>query len=236
MHPHDYAPVGAASTILHGYHPVWLACNAHNLAVATILQKKWSVDDEGEVQDLLGVEITRDDRYVTLRQTAYICKMVQNHFSEPPAQSKRNKLPCDESLPQMVADALANEDAHSAADIKAYQSIVGALLYASTNTRPDIAFAVGYLCRAMAKPTPELHDAALRVLEYLYRTREIGLRYAHRPGPVDGYSDSDWATRHSLCPGRRALGGVEGSRPGDGPAHASPGGLAADTCMMTMHM
>ena len=97
----------------------------------------------------------------------------------------------------MVADALANVDERSAADIKAYQSLVGALLYASTNTRPDIAFAVGYLCRAMAKPTPELHDAALRVLEYLYRTRDIGLRYAHRPGPVDGYSDSDWATRHS---------------------------------------
>ena len=33
--------------------------------------------------------------------------------------------------------------------LRNYQSICGALLYASTNTRPDIAFATGMLCRAM---------------------------------------------------------------------------------------
>ena len=37
-----------------------------------------------------------------------------------------------------------------------YQSLVGALLYCSANTRPDVAFSVGYLCRAMAKPTEDL--------------------------------------------------------------------------------
>eukprot|EP00966_Prymnesium_polylepis_P232313 5373216-Prymnesium_polylepis.1 len=33
--------------------------------------------------------------------------------------------------------------------LKRYQSVVGGLLYCSTNTRPDIVFAVGMLCRAM---------------------------------------------------------------------------------------
>ena len=44
-------------------------------------------------------------------------------------------------------------------------------------TRPDVAYAVGYLCRAMAKPTPELQACAERVLMYLGRTRELGLRF-----------------------------------------------------------
>eukprot|EP00965_Chrysotila_dentata_P007619 248235-Pleurochrysis_carterae.AAC.1 len=43
-------------------------------------------------------------------------------------------------------------------------SLVGALLYCSTQTRPDVAYAVGMLCRAMSCPTPELLDAARRVL------------------------------------------------------------------------
>merc|ERR1711965_526373 len=53
------------------------------------------------------------------------------------------------------------------------------------------------LCRAMAKPTPELFGAAVRVLEYLHRTRTLGLRYEATTQRLDGYSDSDWAVRHS---------------------------------------
>ena len=36
------------------------------------LQSRWSVEDEGEVSDLLNVEITRVDGGVELRQTNYI--------------------------------------------------------------------------------------------------------------------------------------------------------------------
>jgi len=36
------------------------------------LQSRWSVGDEGEVSDLLNVEITRVDGGVELRQTNYI--------------------------------------------------------------------------------------------------------------------------------------------------------------------
>ena len=51
-----------------------------------------------------------------------------------------------------------------------------ALLYCSVNTRPDVAFAVGYLCRAIicpSKPTDELYADALRVLYYLERTKDL---------------------------------------------------------------
>ena len=58
-----------------------------------------------------------------------------------------------------------------------WSTLVGSLLYCPVQTRPDVAYSVGYLCRAMSRPTPELHDAALRVLAYLNRTKTIGLRY-----------------------------------------------------------
>eukprot|EP00965_Chrysotila_dentata_P235981 6201074-Pleurochrysis_carterae.AAC.1 len=53
-----------------------------------------------------------------------------------------------------------------------------ALLYCSTQTRPDIAFAVGMLCRAMSCPTAQLLTDARRVLKSLYHHRSVGLRYA----------------------------------------------------------
>ena len=53
------------------------------------------------------------------------------------------------------------------------------------------------LCRAMGKPTPELYAEAERVLKYLGRTRDIGLRYAPSSRSLHGYSDSDWAVKHS---------------------------------------
>ena len=74
------------------------------------------------------------------------------------------------------------------------QSLVGALLYASTYTRPDIAYAVGMLCRAMSRPTAPLYDAALRILRYLVRHR--GLRYE----PDDACSPTGYSrTRTGLC-------------------------------------
>ena len=75
---------------------------------------------------------------------------------------------------------------------------MGSLNYCATHTRPDIALAVGLLCRALSRPTPALYEAALRVVYYLHRHRHLGLRYEASSSPqIVGYSDSDWATRHS---------------------------------------
>ena len=49
----------------------------------------------------------------------------------------------------------------------------------------------------MGRPTPELFQAALRVLGYLYRNRNVGLRYEASTQDLEGFSDSDWAVKHS---------------------------------------
>ena len=49
----------------------------------------------------------------------------------------------------------------------------------------------------MAYPTDALLDAARRVLAYLHYTRELGLSYEADSAPLKGFSDSDWAVRHS---------------------------------------
>jgi hypothetical protein len=59
-----------------------------------------------------------------------------------------------------------------------YQSIIGKLLYSASQLQADIAFAVGYLAHAMSNPT-ELHfEHALQVLDYLYTTTDLVMKFA----------------------------------------------------------
>eukprot|EP00966_Prymnesium_polylepis_P181405 4201703-Prymnesium_polylepis.1 len=60
------------------------------------------------------------------------------------------RTPADSELPRKVLEAVEQQ----AADVdprllRYYQSLCGALLYCAVNTRPDVAYAVGMLCRAM---------------------------------------------------------------------------------------
>ena len=174
------------------------------------LSARWDVEDEGEVSDLLSVEITPEENGdVTLRQTSFISKMMSTFAPEGKPSSTfggnynlsshpSSRVPAAAELPAMVLEAVMQE----ASDIDAtllrdYQSLVGSLLYCPVNTRPDVAYAVGMLCRAMGKPTPELYQAGLRVLYYLHHHRSVGLRYQSSRLDLSGMSDSDWAVHRS---------------------------------------
>ena len=112
------------------------------------LKSRWQVEDEGEVSNLLllGVDISASDGCVELTQSSYIVKLASTWFPDGvPESNQSNQPPADKDLPQHVADALVNLDTRCPEAIKAYQSLVGALLYAAINTRPDVAYAVGML-------------------------------------------------------------------------------------------
>ena len=162
------------------------------------LQQRWSVDDEGEVSDLLNVEMQRVDGGVELKQTSYIEKLVKEWLPDGiPSNIHINAAPHTECLPDLVLQALSSVEPVDPDLLRRYQSLVGSLLYAATNTRPDIAYAVGMLCRAMGKPTPDLFAAGLRVVAYLTHHKYIGLRYECDQAPLSGMSDADWAVKHS---------------------------------------
>eukprot|EP00965_Chrysotila_dentata_P137523 4549219-Pleurochrysis_carterae.AAC.1 len=85
-----------------------------------------------------------------------------------PTSVQRNHAPASDDLPKLVDAAIAAKNPPEPDLLRTYQSLVGALLYCSTQTRPDVAYAVGMLCRAMGCPTPSLLSAARRVLAYLH--------------------------------------------------------------------
>ncbi len=74
-----------------------------------------------------------------------------------------------------------------------YQNIVGALLYLSINTRPDISYSVGVLARFSKSPTFRACKAVLRLLIYLRGTADKGICYSGDDLTIFAYSDADWA-------------------------------------------
>ena len=75
-----------------------------------------------------------------------------------------------------------------------YQELLGALLFLSARTRPDIALAVGILCRHSSAPTEGHWTALKRVLRYLKGTSSFSLLLQRTEAPkVVGYCDADWA-------------------------------------------
>ncbi|SGZ28492.1 BQ5605_C027g10353 [Microbotryum silenes-dioicae] len=76
-----------------------------------------------------------------------------------------------------------------------YMQAIGCLLYAATGTHPDISYAVSYLARFSARPTPKHWTAIKTVFRYLRGTTTLGLHYTSEQGKFSGftgYSDADW--------------------------------------------
>ena len=70
-------------------------------------------------------------------------------------------------------------------EIKGYQSLVGALLWIASITRPDIALAVGKCSRYASNPTPT-HDLALkRIVRYLAGSAHLMAHQSCALLPVD---------------------------------------------------
>ncbi|CAI7818951.1 unnamed protein product, partial [Closterium sp. NIES-54] len=59
-----------------------------------------------------------------------------------------------------------------------FHSLVGSLMYAAVNTRPDVAFATGQLARVVQCPNEEQVAAGIRVAKYLGQTPTVGLQYS----------------------------------------------------------
>ena len=72
---------------------------------------------------------------------------------------------------------LTQDDAETKPDITKFQSLCGSLNHIACTTQPDISFSVSTLCQHMANPSHTHYKQALRVLAYLWTTRDQGPTY-----------------------------------------------------------
>ena len=153
------------------------------------LKTRFEMTDSGKCAFVLGIELVDGpDGSVTMCQRRYVDDILKRFAMD---ECKAVTSPVD------ISSRLVSSD--SATKVNApFREAVGALMHLMTATRPDIAFAVGYVSRFMENPQVTHWTAVKRIFRYLQGTKSHGVCF--NPGDmVDfcGYSDEDWAGDHA---------------------------------------
>ena len=156
------------------------------------LQQSIRVRDEGDVSLFLGMKIDRmNDGSYTMTQSHYIERMAEKFNVND--NTKNTETPCIYGKLLSSAMCPATNDEKLAAAKLPFQSLVGGLIYAA-KTRPDVAFAISDVARFMNCWGVDHFKAALRILRYLYATRNrvIHIKPESDDLVVTAFSDANW--------------------------------------------
>lgn len=154
--------------------------------VKKVLTKRFQMKNLGEAKQYLGIEIDYNCREYTMKlsQSNYIESLAEKYDV---VSSKPVDIPIESNL------KLEPEE-HPSLDIQ-YRNLIGALLYVAGGIRPDVSSPVNYLSRFQNSYCQTHYKYALRVLKYLYSTRDVKLCFSRNSSEVmDAYVDADWAS------------------------------------------
>ncbi|KAG2807523.1 Retrovirus-related Pol polyprotein from transposon TNT 1-94 [Phytophthora cactorum] len=150
------------------------------------LKTRFEMTDSGKCVFVLGIELVDGpDGSMTMCQRRYVDDILKRFGMD---ECKAMVSPVGMSTRLVPSDAATKVNAP-------FREAVGALMHLMTATRPDIAYAVGYVSRFMENPQEEHWVAVKRIFRYLQGTKTHEICF--KPGDnIDfrGYSDADWAS------------------------------------------
>jgi hypothetical protein len=149
--------------------------------------KGFEMTRESSFAEFLGIKFVKDNETgtLTLTQKGLINKIIEATGME---NCNPNWVPAAKEGLGIDPDGEPMEEAWN------MKSIVGMLLYLSTNSRPDIAYAVSQIGRFTHSPKKSHAAAVKTIVRYLHRTRDKGT-IINPTGELtlDCYVDADFA-------------------------------------------
>jgi hypothetical protein len=160
------------------------------------MQGQFKMSDLGPLSFYLGIEVHQTKGVITIIQGAYAEKIVE----------KVELLECNPcATPMEPRLKLSKQSAAALVDEIEYKSLVESLRYL-VNTRPDLAYSVGYISRFMERHTEEHLAVAKRIVRYVAGTIQFGCMYIRdEQWSLIGFCDSDLAggcrykQEHHMC-------------------------------------
>jgi hypothetical protein len=154
--------------------------------IKSMLNENFKMDDRGDLNWFLGMQILRSHDKITVDQTKYIETVLQQFNM---SDCKAVATPGEVNL-----KLVKSNEGKKLVDPKLYRSLVGYLLFIGKQIRPDILHIVNQLSRFLDKPDESHWKAANHVLRYLKGTTHLRLTFLkNSSSDIVGDSDADWS-------------------------------------------
>jgi hypothetical protein len=141
---------------------------------------------EESFNEYLGVKYEKqEDGSIAMTQDGLIQKIIEATGMQ---KCNPNRVPASREALGM------NPEGEPMTDAWNYRSVVGMLLYLTTNTRPDIAFAVSQAARFSHNPKASHASAVKTIIRYLAGSKGKGIIYKRpKKFTLDCFVDADFA-------------------------------------------
>ena len=138
------------------------------------LKKKFNLSLLGQAKWYLGMKIKQTKEYITLDQDQYIKNIVSRFEKSFKHQFKVKDTPLPSNFVPTRKDCPTTEIQTKEVKLRFgnlhYRAVIGALLYVSCCTRPDIAYAVNKLAKFSNSPGIIHYRAMLHLIGYIKNT------------------------------------------------------------------
>src|SRR3990167_4741808 len=145
------------------------------------IQQNFTTHDLGPISQFLNVRFTRTQDTIIISQPKFIHNLLET----------TNLLECN---PKQLPDRKDEGEGNQLPNNTGYIQLIGSIIYLTTVSRPDIAFAVTYLARQSAKPTTHHWVQLKHLLAFLKGTIHKGIKFQKSINPaLNAFCDSDYA-------------------------------------------
>jgi transposase InsO family protein len=169
----------------------------------------------GQLEWFLGVKVDqRANGDIHIDQSKYITDLLNKFIPNSDTIAFARKVPYPTDKLKALQEAASDAEIERVKKLP-YLQLVGALLYLSVMSRPDIAYYMSVLCSFMQNPSVQCFEAAQSVLLYVGHTRKLSIRYSRTyavPNCLSKYgdairsnhgfhafSDASWTVPKSVC-------------------------------------
>ena len=162
------------------------------LELEEAIRRRFGISSDGEACWILGTNIRHnaESKFIFISQKDYIENIGRKFNIE-------NCRPVSTPLPQGVNYGAISRPETDEEKIEManypYRELVGSLMFASVVSRPNIAHSVNKLAQYSSNPGLSHWKLAIRILIYLYSTRDYELRLGGDALCLHAYSDADFA-------------------------------------------